>query len=102
MLKHTLFIGLNDKDSKQQEIATIDAFKIVLNIVKKYYDGGTIQESKGFYTHKNGAVTIETSFILSILFAEREKTLELIRELKQVLNQESIALQSEEITSDLI
>lgn len=102
MLKHTLFIGLNDKDSKQQEISTLDAFKTVLNITKKYYDGGTITESKGFYTHNSGEITIETSLVLSILFADIEKTLKLIAEVKQALNQESIALQTETITSELI
>ena len=101
MLKHTLFIGLNDKDSKQQEINTLDAFKIVLNLTKKYYDGGTITEAKGFYTHEDGTLTIETSLILSILFAETEKTLQLVKEIKQALNQESIALQTEDINSNL-
>lgn len=102
MIRHTLFIGLNDKDSKQQEINTLDAFKIVMNLTRKYYEGGTISEAKGFYTHKDGTLTIETSLILSILFAETEKTLQLVNEIKQALNQESIALQSEDINSNLI
>lgn len=48
MKKYTMFIGLNDKDSKIQEITTIDAYKIIMRIVKDC----TIQESKGCYTHK--------------------------------------------------
>lgn len=34
MQKITLFLGLNDKDTKRQELTTIDAFKIVNNIIK--------------------------------------------------------------------
>ena len=44
MKKHILYIGLNDKDSKQQEIDSLTAFKIVLNQVRKYYDGGTVKQ----------------------------------------------------------
>ena len=29
LTKYNLYIGLNDKDSKQQEISTLDAYKIV-------------------------------------------------------------------------
>ena len=39
MKKHILFLGLNDKDSKMQEISTLDAYKITMATIKKYYDG---------------------------------------------------------------
>ena len=102
MKKHILYVGLNDKDSKQQEIDTLTAFKIVLNTVKKYYDGGTIKECKGFYTHESGEITIENTLEISILFADDNKTLDLISDLKGLLNQESIALQRETVTSELV
>lgn len=102
MLKHTLFIGLNDKDSKVQEVDDITAFKIVLNLVKKYYEGGTIKKATGFYTHDDGQTTIESSLELVILFADMEKTTRLVSDIKTALNQESIALQVENIESSLI
>lgn len=102
MKKHILYIGLNDKDSKQQEITTLDAYKIIFNAVKKYYDGATITESRGFYTHESGAVTFENSLICSILFADDDKTRQLAEDLKILLNQESIALEIQDINSSLI
>ena len=102
MKKHILYIGLNDKESKQQEISTLDAYKIIFNAVKKYYDGATITESRGFYTHESGAVTFENSLICSILFADDDKTRQLAEDLKILLNQESIALEIQEINSSLI
>ena len=102
MLKHTLFIGLNDKDSKVQEVDDITAFKIVLNLVKKYYEGGTIKKATGFYTYDDGQTTIEASLELVILFADMEKTTRLASDIKTALNQESIALQVENIESSLI
>lgn len=35
MRKLTLMIGLNDKDTKQQEITTLDAYKVVGNILQR-------------------------------------------------------------------
>lgn len=102
MKKHILYIGLNDKESKQQEISTLDAYKIIFNAVKKYYDGATITESRGFYTHDSGAVTFENSLICSILFADDDKTRQLAEDLKILLNQESIALEIQDINSSLI
>jgi hypothetical protein len=102
MKKHILYIGLNDKETKQQEISTLDAYKVVFNAVKKYYDGATITESRGFYTHESGAVTFENSLICSILFAEDEKTRQLAEDLKNLLNQESIAIEIQDINSSLI
>lgn len=102
MKKHILYLGLNDKDSKQQEIDTITAFKIVLATVKKFYSGATIKEATGFYTHENGESVIEKTLEISILFAEDEKTARLAEELKRLFNQESIALEKQEINSILI
>lgn len=47
--KYTLYIGLNDKDSKVQEINTIDAYKIVGRLVGDC----TIKEARGLYLHDN-------------------------------------------------
>lgn len=100
--KHKLYLGLNDKDSKIQEISTIDAYKITMNIIAGYYEGASISENTGFYTHKNGDFVIEKSLRIEILFADDEKTKKLIEDLKNAFNQESIAFQSEQIESKLM
>ena len=53
MKKITLYIGLNDKDSKIQEISTLDAYKIVTKIIGV---GSTLTEGKGSYKHEDGTV----------------------------------------------
>ena len=47
MTKTTLYIGLNDKDTKTQVIDTISAYKIVTNIITEYTAGGTIYAADG-------------------------------------------------------
>lgn len=101
--KHTLFIGLNDKDTKQQEIDTVSAYKLAIRLMNQFgYPAGTITEATGFYTHEDGTFTIEKSLKIEILFAEKDKTDALIKQAKISFNQESIALQTEQITSELV
>lgn len=101
--KHILFLGLNDKNTKKQEIDTMQAYNLVFNAIQAVnYEGCTIAESIGCYTHNNGFFVVEKSLKIEILFASDSKTKRLIDDLKQKFNQESIILQIENITSDLI
>lgn len=66
--KFTLYMGLNDKDSKQQEISTLDAYKITANAIMKYFGGATITESTGIYKHADtGTFVVETSYLFHSL-----------------------------------
>jgi len=99
--KFTLFIGLNDKDSKQQEINTVDCYKILMNLFLKNGVDCTISESQGFYTHLDGTFTIEKSLRVEILFSSKEKIYSLCDSIKILLNQESIAVQRDLVESEL-
>lgn len=100
--KFTLFLGLNDKDTLKQEIPTAEARAIVINMIAERFDGGTLTESLGVYRHGGGAVTLETSLIIELLFTEAGKVLQFVTDLKKVFNQETIAVQSERIFSELL
>lgn len=103
MLKHILFIGLNDKDTKQQEIDTVNAYKIAMRlVVASGYEGATITEATGFYTHENGATVIEKSIQIEIIGADKKRTAELVQSLKTAFNQESILFQETEATARFI
>jgi hypothetical protein len=102
MKKFTLYLGLNDKDSKIQKIDTIEAYKVVTNILMKYTSGATIYSAHGIYKHEDGSFVIENTLRIELLFVEKSTVLELIDILKHVFNQESIALQVENINSELI
>jgi hypothetical protein len=102
MTKHTLYIGLYDKDSKRQEITTIDAFKVVANIFKDTTGGATITEAVGVYTHDNGDVVIEPSLRCEIFGAELESVYAAVKQIKVALNQESVALEECEVNSRFI
>jgi len=101
MKRYTLIIGLNDKKTKNQEINTLDAYKIINNIIFGYCDGATITEATGYYKHKDGTITIEKSLQVILMFIDKKDVLEIIESCKIALNQESIVLQEENITSEL-
>lgn len=103
IVKYTLYVGLNDKDSKIQEISTIDAYKIIVNVCKTSgLDGFTIGEATGFYVHENGEVVTEKSLRIEILFTTNEVIDAIIKDIKTILNQESVVKQVEEVTSELV
>ena len=99
--KFTLYLGLNDKDSKQQEVSTLEAYKIVSNLISADFDGGTIFEAKGIYKHEDGTIVTETTLRIELLFAEQPQVKALTAVLKKLFNQESIAVQEEVINSQL-
>ena len=100
--KFTLYLGLNDKDTKRQEISTLEAYKVVSNILAKDFGGGTIFEAQGIYKHEDGSVVIEKTLRIEILFAELPQIKILVELLKKMFNQESIAVQEENIESSLM
>lgn len=103
MKKFTLYLGLNDKETKKQEISTIDAYKVVTGLIANRFGGGTIFEARGIYKHDNGVdIVVETTFKIELLFTTREAVVDFIGTLKRVFNQESIAMVVEDINSELI
>lgn len=100
--KFTLYLGLNDKDTKRQEISTLEAYKVVSNILAKDFGGGTIFEAQGIYKHDDGQVVFEKTLRIEILFAELPQIKILVELLKKMFNQESIAVQEENIESSLM
>lgn len=99
--KFTFYVGLNDKDSKVQEIELVEAYKLCMQTIQKYSEGGTIFEAKGFYTHLNKEIVIEETFRIEVMFIGDKEAHAIVDELKIKLNQEAIAVTKEPIISEL-
>lgn len=91
--KIILFLGLFDKDSKAQEISTLDAFKIASNLVTDIIGFGTITEAVGVYTHDDGTIVNEPTLRIEVSNVELEPMKRLAIALKQAFNQESVAFE---------
>lgn len=99
MEKITLYIGLNDKDTKVQKIDTVEAVKMVTNVITEHADGGTIYNATGIYKHDNGTIVIENTLRVELIDIKQDKLQTIITILKTVLNQESIVVQTEKINT---
>lgn len=97
MKKFTLYVGLNDKDTKIQKISTLEAYKMVNNLLLNTVEGATISESDGIYKHENGEIVIEKTLRIELIYTDMETVKKIIEILKSLLNQEAILLQVQEI-----
>lgn len=96
--KYTLTIGLNDKDTKTQLISRKKAISLIQNIV----GDSTITDADGCYTHNNGEIVREKSLKVELLFKSSSDIIAYCEAIKKALNQESIAVSKETVTSALI
>lgn len=101
MTKYTLYIGLNDKDSRRQEIATVEAFKVVSGVLARELGGGTVYEATGIYRHDDGTIVTEKTLRCEIFHDSKKDVLRVCDTLKTVLNQESIIIQTETVASEV-
>ena len=100
--KYTLYVGLNDKDTKTQKVATLEAYKIIENLLLGLnVEGATIFETKGLYKHESGEYVIENTLRIELLFVDKATVKALVESIKAILNQESVAVQFEKVDSDL-
>lgn len=104
MKRYTLYLGLNDKDTKAQKVDTIEAYKIVENLCASMFGGATIFSAHGVYKHDDNTIVIENTLRIELLEFDSsilDGVREFVRILKEVFNQESIAVQIETVNSEL-
>lgn len=96
MIKYNIYIGLNDKDSKKQEVSTRKAKEEVIKILNNNnINGLTMYKVDGVFKHETGEVVFEKSLKVELLEVEEKDVLKSIEGLKKALNQESILLEKE-------
>ena len=91
MNNYIFSIGLNDKNTKVQEINTIDCYKLATNLLIEYFWWWTINEGKWVYTHDNWDIVIENTLICSVCTDKDIKNF--LEDAKRIFNQESILVQ---------
>jgi len=104
MRKFTLYLGLNDQHTKTQKIDTLEAYKVVENMLANMFDGGTIFAAHGVYKHGDGTVVIENTLRIEILEFDGDilnSVKDFVNNLKTMFNQESVAVQVEHVNSEL-
>lgn len=89
-----LYIGLNDKDTKRQELSNLEAKAEISAILFRYCPYGfTLQECQGMYKHDDGTVVCENTIKVILLDYNMSMIFEIVEDLKRKLNQECIAVE---------
>lgn len=100
-MRWTLSVGLNDKDRLEQLVSDTQAYKILSELAAEYFDGATFYRARGLYTHEDKRVTHENTLRVEVLFAREEAVRAFVAAAKLALNQETIAVCREVVSSEL-
>ena len=98
-----LYIGLNDKDTKRQEITNLDAKAEISTILFRHFPYGfTLQECQGMYKHNDGTVVCENTIKVILFDYNMGLVPDAVKDLKLKLNQECIAVERIETTINFV
>lgn len=98
--KHIFSIGLNDQTTKKQIYTSKQAQQRIITTLMRHnaITGYTLTTAKGGYKHTNGTFVNENSLILELFDKLPKKFVRtLINNLKDTLNQESIAYTKQKV-----
>lgn len=96
MLKYNIYIGLNDRELLKQVIDTTKARKMVYQtLLKNGIVAYTIYLVNGVFTNEVGKITKEKTLKIEVLDTKKSKIVKSIKEMKKLLNQESVLLEIE-------
>ena len=97
--KYVIYLGLNDKNTKKQEITTPAA----VEKVARYMRDCTITECTGFYTHDDGTIITENTLKVEKIDFDGDFNMErAAADLKKMFNQEAIAVEIMTVNSKLM
>lgn len=92
MTTYSIYLWLNDKDTKKQKIWTLDAYKLVRNLVVNEFWAWTITEANGVFSHANGEIVEEKTIKIELI---TEKSVnDFVNNLKVIFNQESVLVKT--------
>lgn len=91
MTTYNYYIGLQDKDHKEQFISTEDAMAELAQYLTSTHDGATLTACKGCYRYNDMSLAIENTIKIT-LFDDILEDQEL-NEIKEYFNQECIAVE---------
>lgn len=97
IVKYTMYIGLNDKDTYTQLITYEEAERKVSTIALKYVDGFTVLSAKGAYKDEKGVITHENSLVFEFSSVTDQQMKGIMDETLKELNQNSILIEKQKV-----
>lgn len=100
MYKYNIYVGMFDKDTKQQELSNTEFLNRIRKTMRLHgINDYTIYKCKGHYKHTDGTIICEPSINIEYI---HDYTLNQIHNLRfnlcKELNQESVLITKQEVT----
>ena len=92
MLEARIYVGLRDRDSREQIFET-DRYKAVLkDICKGYGTPFSVQVIEGGYFHDDGAWVDENTLLITLVGAPRKTVYDIASDVCTIFHQESVMI----------
>lgn len=95
--KFELLVGINDQNTHKEEFAVDDIIKIIAQYFIEKEAGFSIIPQKGATHYADGKMFVENGFNITIIGVIKEDMMELQKNIKSMLNQETVILSENEI-----
>lgn len=94
--KYVLYIGLNDKDTYEQEISTEEARAIVNAVCAEYTEGYTASDAVGGWVDETDRLTQEQTLVYAFYDITEEQLISIMDEVLVRLNQNTLLLERQQ------
>ncbi len=92
MLEARIYVGLRDKDTREQHYDTEKYKGMLKEICLKYRAPFSVQVMEGGYFHQDGAWVDENSLLITLLGAPRKTVYDIANDVCNAFNQESVII----------
>ena len=99
-VQYVMYVGTNDKDTYRPEHSQEEARDIVDRVCLKYFEGYTLQDATGAWTDETGEITHEYTLVCYFDGADKETVYRAADEIIEVLNQNTVLIEKDEITTE--
>jgi hypothetical protein len=97
MTETRVYIGLNDAETREQLYETETYLDILKEVCRNCQIAFSVDVEEGGYFHEDGEYVQETSLVLVLIDAEREKVKQVAQELRTRFHQESVLVTEDRI-----
>ena len=97
MLEARIYVGLHDKDSREQRFETERYKSILKEICKSHHTAFSLQVIEGGYFHDDGTWVEENTLLVTLIGTPRRTVYEVAKELCTVFHQESVMITCEQV-----
>lgn len=99
-VQYVMYVGTNDKDTYQPVHSQEEARDIVDQVCLKYFEGYTLQDATGAWTDETGKITHEYTLVCYFDGADKETVYRAADEIIEALNQNTVLIEKDEITTE--